>query len=311
MDCNSVVSVSYLVLDESPVQVAPFVPLVAGMENGKPYYTWTDATTGYSIKMYWSAINLRWEIAYSPFGVAQTLAFLNLPETDCPGIIGSNGWTYIDGKIINILTILAAPLIPVDDDTSCCINIQFTTREGDTINLACTKVFPLTFPASYAIDFDSIDPGVTLLLSIVDGVWQMADMSNPSIVYFVSNISFDCPESIYSESWVNVSRLIADFIIYRIECDINNNDIPADVEPINCDIPCTNGNLLKKQKASLANDIADISKREVFGLKCNDNWENIFMRSLIIDALSCLPYGIYSKDEEQCLIGNLTDNCNC
>lgn len=311
MDCNSVVSVSYLALGTPPVQVGPFVPLVAGMENGKPYYTWDGIYTSASIKIYWSAINARWEMSYSPFGVSQIFAFLDLPETDCPGIVGSNEWTYIDWKIINILTILAAPLIPVDDDASCCVNIQILNTEGDAINLNCTKVFPLTFPASYAIDFDSIFPGVTLLLSIVDGVWQIADMSNPENIYSVSNISSDCPESISFESWVNVPRLILDFIIYRIECDINNNDIPADVEPINCDIPCSNGNLLKKQKSALSKDIADISKREIFGLKCGDNWENIFMRSLIIDALSCIPYGVYSKDTEACLISKLTDKCNC
>ena len=90
-----------------------------------------------------------------------------------------------------------------------------------------------------------------------------------TIAYY-AGLDENCPQS-YSEDWVFLKRLFP-FILYAKECNPTDNDIPADVEPINCDIPCTNGNLLKKQKASLATDIADISKREVFGLKCNDNW---------------------------------------
>ena len=123
-------------------------------------------------------------------------------------------------------------------------------------------------------------------------------------------LDVNCPQS-YGDDWYQEGRLEFSFILYAVECNVNDNDVPADVDQPYCDVPCTNGNLLKKQKAILSKNIADISKREVFGLKCGDNWEHIFMKSLIIDGLSCLPYGVYSEDKEACLIGKLTDKCNC
>jgi hypothetical protein len=189
----------------------------------------------------------------------------------------------------------------------CCLNIDIYKGE-DGITLALTAnydeegvfisyTFFHLYVEAYRFVYDEITSTWFFYLGI-------------DLIASYEGLDENCPQS-YSEDWTYEGRIQFSFILYAVECNHDNNDIPADVEPINCDIPCTNGNLLKKQKASLAADIADISKREVFGLKCNDNWENIFMRSLIIDALSCLPYGIYSKDEEQCLIGNLTDNCNC
>ena len=57
---------------------------------------------------------------------------------------------------------------------------------------------------------------------------------------------------------------------------------------------------------------ANIKTAEVYGLKeCNDGWENIYKKYLIIKALECCPYDEYSLDDEKCLIGHLTDNCNC
>ena len=308
MACNSVVSVSYTLGGKINIS-ATYVPLVSGTEGGKPYYTWYDPNLGLSLKMYWDSIQGRWEMKLIIDDYV--FAFLNLAELDCPGLLGSNDWVRFDDLFEDVLSILDAPVIPVDLDTSCCLNVKFINEEGE-ITIHGEKAFPLTFPASYMLDFNLVVPGLTLLLSIVEGFWQMADMSNPSNIYFVSSVSSDCPESTASESWDELVKFpYSDFIIYSIDCDANNNDIPADVEPINCDVPCSNGNLLKKQKSSLSKDIADISKREVFGLKCSDNWENIFMRSLIIDALSCIPYGVYSKDTEACLISKLTDKCNC
>lgn len=81
-----------------------------------------------------------------------------------------------------------------------------------------------------------------------------------------------------------------------------------------CDevFPCKYGNLLKKQKSILAKEIAAIKNFEIFGVgSCDVSWDVIFAKSLIIEALECLPYGLYTQDEERCLIGQLIDNCNC
>ena len=189
----------------------------------------------------------------------------------------------------------------------CCLNIDIYQGE-EIITLAVKANYDesgvfinYTFFYSYANAYSFVYDELTATWFFYLGA---------SLIASYEGLDANCPQS-YGYDWTYEGRLEFDFILYAVECDINNDDIPADVEPLYCDIPCTNGNLLKKQKSALSKDIADISKREVFGLKCGDNWENIFMRSLIIDALSCVPYGVYSKDTEACLISKLTDKCNC
>lgn len=310
MACNSVVSVSYTLTGKLSIS-AIYVPLVAGTESGKPYYTWYDPNLDLNIKMYWNPIQGRWEMKFIIDDFV--FAFLNLAELECPGNLGTNGWVMLDDGFADVMTILVEPVVPVDPSDTCCVNIQFSAEGEDSINVSCVKVLPLTSPAKYTIDLDSVYPGLVLLLTTINGFWTIVDESNPSNVYFTSFYSSNCPDSIFDGVWTktDVVFMYDTFVIYRVPCEVGDNDIPADVDPPYCDVPCRNGNFLKKQKAILGKNIADISKREVFGLKCEDNWEHIFMKSLIIDGLSCLPYGVYSEDEEACLIGKLTDKCNC
>ena len=72
-----------------------------------------------------------------------------------------------------------------------------------------------------------------------------------------------------------------------------------------------NRNLLKKKKAIFVDEISSIRNREIFGIKCGSEWDYLFKKHLIFDVLWCLPYGVLCDDEEQCLINNLNENCNC
>lgn len=72
-----------------------------------------------------------------------------------------------------------------------------------------------------------------------------------------------------------------------------------------------NRNLLKKKKAIFVEEISDIRNKEIFGLKCGTSWDDLFRKHLIFDVLNCLPYGVLCEEEEQCLINNLNENCNC
>lgn len=72
-----------------------------------------------------------------------------------------------------------------------------------------------------------------------------------------------------------------------------------------------NRNLLKKKKAIFVDEISSIKSKEIFGLKCGPEWSDLFKKHLIFDTLWCLPYGVLCDDEEQCLINNLNENCNC
>lgn len=72
-----------------------------------------------------------------------------------------------------------------------------------------------------------------------------------------------------------------------------------------------NRNLLKKKKAIFVDEISDIRNKEIFGFKCGTSWDDLFRKHLIFDVLNCLPYGVICDEEEQCLINNLNENCNC
>lgn len=72
-----------------------------------------------------------------------------------------------------------------------------------------------------------------------------------------------------------------------------------------------NRNLLKKKKAIFVDEISSIRNKEIFGFKCGTSWDDLFRKHLIFDVLNCLPYGVICDEEEQCLIKNLNENCNC
>jgi hypothetical protein len=101
------------------------------------------------------------------------------------------------------------------------------------------------------------------------------------------------------------------FTTYQFPCDLTPTPPIIEYAPECLQEACRNKNLFNKHKRMLAEDIAGISKKEIFGFKCGDAWENIFMRNMIIHALSCMPTGVLSVEKEKCLIGKLTDKCNC
>ena len=70
-------------------------------------------------------------------------------------------------------------------------------------------------------------------------------------------------------------------------------------------------NFIKKKKYDLVGDISSIRNKEIFGMKCGPEWSDLFRKHLILDVLSCLPYGVLCEEEEQCLIKNVNENCNC
>lgn len=106
----------------------------------------------------------------------------------------------------------------------------------------------------------------------------------------------DCPYGLYTISTVNESIIQ----IKGVECfDCCDYYTPRFT------------NFIRKQRAILVDDTSYIGKKEVFGMKCGGEWEDIFRKHLIIDTLSCLPYGVLCEEEEECLIENLYKNCNC
>lgn len=108
-------------------------------------------------------------------------------------------------------------------------------------------------------------------------------------------LSNDCPFGAYT-----TYRTVTYFNVVGTECF----DCCDYVQP-------RNRNLLKKKKAIFVDEISSIRNKEIFGFKCGTTWDNLFRKHLIFDVLSCLPYGVICEEEEQCLINNLNENCNC
>lgn len=149
------------------------------------------------------------------------------------------------------------------------------------------------------------------------GRWQIQD-SLGTVLYYLPS-AYVCPVSNLND-WITTPEggeffTLVSLFISETACSDPEIDIPTEGNNIlNCDeyFSCKFVNLLKKQKAVLSDDISKIKNYQVFGLKgCHEKWENIFMRHLIMDALKCSPYGVYSEDTENCLINRLTENCNC
>lgn len=172
-----------------------------------------------------------------------------------------------------------------------------------TINLPITPPPPSPFVLSWGI------------VKKTEG-WAIS-INNEDLYVFESE--YVCPISTL-EDWESLQGEdpifeITSLFISPVSCEDPEIDVPDIIVPDpNCDEPyaCRFTNLLKKQKYALSVDIASNSKNQVFGLKgCEENWNNLFMRHLIIDALKCIPQGVYSEATENCLINKLTENCNC
>jgi len=147
------------------------------------------------------------------------------------------------------------------------------------------------------------------------GQWILEDKSTNTVYYYFPSENV-CPVSTL-EDWepTEAAFPITYLYISATACENPEIDIPTiEVPNPNCNepIPCKYINLLKKQKAALALDVAANKPYEVLGLKgCEENWNNLLMRHLIIDALKCVPQGVYSEATENCLINKLTETCNC
>ena len=132
-------------------------------------------------------------------------------------------------------------------------------------------------------------------LFFLDGQWVVEEtlsVSGPTLANL--NLANECPFGAYN------TFVFPSFSVKGIECfDCCDYYAPR------------NRNLLKKKKAIFVEEIASIRNREIFGLKCGPEWSDLFKKHLIFDVLWCLPYGVLCDDEEQCLINNLNENCNC
>ena len=147
-----------------------------------------------------------------------------------------------------------------------------------------------------------------------------------NINYYTFNIEDSTYYIFYLDGqWVvKVALSISDMTIANLastnECPFGSYNVEAfesfRIKGVDCFDCCDyyrpgNRNLLKKKKAIFVDEISSIRNKEIFGFKCGTSWDDLFRKHLIFDVLNCLPYGVICDEEEQCLINNLNENCNC
>lgn len=167
----------------------------------------------------------------------------------------------------------------------------------------------------------SITIGFIITYNPATSSWTLRTTTlGPTNDIALSTFVFAAGQCPFSDIVANITvpgfMAITEWIVFPVECNVEDNDLPIDEEEdvVNCAelFSCKFVNLIKKEKANLSNDIASMRNKELFGIgACKTSWNDIFRNYLIMDALQCAPYGTYSKEDENCLISKLSENCNC
>ena len=181
-------------------------------------------------------------------------------------------------------------------DCGCCDTELIVTVDGDdyTASVEYDEYGNiLVYNGINYYTFNIVD--VTYYIFYLDGQWVVKTGLSISAITFANLASTnECPFGSYNSEAFDVFRVMG------AECF----DCCDYVQP-------RNRNLLKKKKAIFVDEISSIRNKEIFGFKCGTSWDDLFRKHLIFDVLSCLPYGVICEEEEQCLINNLNENCNC
>lgn len=286
--------------------------------NGKKSYEWTDIVYGTNFVVSWGPAPLEalappgtecWTIYYDngePVPV-YPLVFL-FSDTQCPFGNYIASWT-------NPVTLITLPDLGVTGfdlktsiiDCGCCdesviIDVIFGESIFNNIVANVVKdeygnVLAINGHQYYSFELPLSPEPSTFYLVYIAGSWIMSNAIVGEFINYANLASTnDCPFGFYSLQEGPVGY----FSVKGSECfDCCDYYTPR------------NRNLLKKKKAIFVDEISSIRNKEIFGMKCGPEWSDLFKKHLIFDVMWCLPYGVLCDDEEQCLINNLNENCNC
>ena len=274
--------------------------------NGKKVYRFTSDLSGSNIpyQIYFNTTTGNWTFQITDTSV--DIAELTGGELTCP--LGD--WQNVPGPgdfRVNTapLGVLGYNIKVYDKECGCCdetLNIEFTFEEDDysvVANIAVDEFDNTLAYNSYPYySFNIIHLGnpMTFYLFFNGEYWGVSQVISESPLYYTSLISDNiCPFGGY-----NAGALFDRFSVSGPECfDCCDYYTPRF------------SNFIKKKKYELVEDIDNIRSKEIFGFKCGPEWSSLFKHHLIMDVLHCLPYGVLCEESEQCLMNNLSENCNC
>jgi hypothetical protein len=274
--------------------------------NGKKVYTFISDFSGSNIpyQIYFNISTGFWTLQRTDTDI--DIAKLTDGTLDCP--LGE--WITIPGPaslrvFTSSLGISGYNIKIYDKECGCCdetLNIDFTFDGEDysvVANIAVDE-FGNTLAYNgypyYSFNITHLGNPMTFYLFFNGEYWAVSQALSQSALYYTSLRSDNiCPFGGY-----NAGALFDRFSVSGSECfDCCDYYTPRF------------SNFIKKKKYELVEDIDAIRPRELFGFKCGPEWSSLFKHHLIMDVLHCLPYGVLCEESEQCLMNNLSENCNC
>jgi hypothetical protein len=298
LDCNAV-GFNVLGLFDT------YFPWEGEYTNGKKSYTFTSDWSGSDINY-----SISWGLAppeaLAPAGtlcwsltdtdIDQNVGFL-FGANDCPyGVFVSN-WSGDPTRFsFDDLGVTGFDLKTTILDCGCCDTEVTIDIDGDNFTASVEYDEYGNVLVYGGINYYTfIVRDITYYLFYLNGQWVVNESLGSSVSILASFTSTnECPFGFYNSDEFDI------FYVRGIECfDCCDYDTPK------------NRNLLKKKKAIFVDEISSIRSKELFGFNCGPEWDDLFRKHLIFDVLWCLPYGKICDDEQQCLINNLNENCNC
>ena len=284
--------------------------------NGKKSYTFTSDWSGSNINY-----SLSWGLAppeaLAPAGtlcwsltdtdIDQNVGFL-FGENDCPYGVFISNWNGDPTRFsFDDLGVTGFDMKTSATDCGCCdesILVDLTFEDATYTDIVANVVKDEYGNVVGINGFQYYEMEVTLtpypatFYLYFDGTrWVLANgLDGEATQYAELVTNTECPFGAYT-----LFRSEVTFLYVRgVECfDCCDYDTPK------------NRNLLKKKKAIFVDEISAIRNKEIFGFNCGPEWDDLFRKHLIFDVLWCLPYGKICDEEQQCLINNLNENCNC
>lgn len=274
--------------------------------NGIKAYTFTSNFSGSNLpyQIYYNTTSGRWTFKRTDTGV--DIAQLTNGTLTCP--LGD--WQNLPGpgalRVTTTALGISGYYIKIyDKECGCCdetLNITFkfgASNYSVVANIAIDE-FGNTLGYNgypyYSFNITHLGNPMTFYLFFNGQYWAVSQALSQSALYYTSLRSDNiCPFGGY-----NAGALFDRFSVTGSECfDCCDYYTPRF------------SNFIKKKKYELVEDIDAIRPRELFGFKCGPEWSSLFKHHLIMDVLHCLPYGVLCEEEEQCLMNNLSENCNC
>lgn len=316
LDCNAV---AFRVLGAFDT----YFPWVGDYTNGKKSYEFTSDWSGSDVdyRVYWVSDSSVFPGADAPVG---TPAWV-LEEEVGPGVWQPAGYLFNNNKCpygvylarwndapsrfsFTDLGVTGFDLKTSIIDCGCCDesilvditfqDVQYTDITANVVKDEYGNVVGLNGKQYYELTIPSIPNPMTFYLYFNGDEWSLTNGIEGDIIQYAKlESNSECPFGIYDL----FKPKGIDFLYIRgAECfDCCDYDTPK------------NRNLLKKKKAIFVEEISSIRNKEIFGFKCGPEWDDLFKKHLIFDVLWCLPYGKICDEEQQCLINNLNENCNC